>query len=68
MQKVREIVTNILKEHAVDTVCFVGCGGSLSGFFPAKYFLSCEAKKLKVGYINANEFVHATPRKLEQMQ
>lgn len=64
MQKVREIVTNILKEHAVDTVYFVGCGGSLSGFFPAKYFLSCEAKKLKVGYINANEFVHATPKEI----
>ena len=64
MQKVREIVTNILKEHAVDTVYFVGCGGSLSGFLPAKYFLSCEAKKLKVGYINANEFVHATPKEI----
>ena len=64
MQKVKEIVTSILKDHAVDTVYFVGCGGSLAGFFPAKYFLSCEAKKLKVGYINSNEFVHATPREI----
>ena len=64
MQKVKEIVGDILKDHAVDTVYFVGCGGSLAGFFPAKYFLSCEAAKLKVGYINANEFVHATPKEI----
>ena len=64
MQKVKEIVGDILKNHAVDTVYFVGCGGSLAGFFPAKYFLSCEAAKLKVGYINANEFVHATPKEI----
>ena len=64
MQKVKEIVGSILKDHAVDTVYFVGCGGSLAGFFPAKYFLSCEAAKLKVGYINANEFVHATPKEI----
>ena len=57
-------VGSILKDHAVDTVYFVGCGGSLAGFFPAKYFLSCEAAKLKVGYINANEFVHATPKEI----
>ena len=64
MQKVKEIVGSILKDHAVDTVYFVGCGGSLAGFFPAKYFLSCETAKLKVGYINANEFVHATPKEI----
>ena len=64
MQKVKEIVGSILKDHAVDTVYFVGCGGSLAGFFPAKYFLSCEAAKLQVGYINANEFVHATPKEI----
>lgn len=64
MEKVREIVKAILKNHQVDTIYFVGCGGSLSGFFPAKYFLSCEAEKMKVGYINSNEFVDATPREI----
>lgn len=64
MEKVREIVTGILKEHPIDTIYFVGCGGSLSGFFPAKYFVSCEAKKVKVGYINSNEFVYATPKEI----
>ena len=64
MDKVKEIIGSIVKKHEINTVYFVGCGGSLVGFFPAKYFLSCEAVKLKVGYINANEFVHATPKEI----
>ena len=48
MKKAREIVNSILKERTVENIYFVGCGGSLVGFYPAKYFLSCEAKKLKV--------------------
>ena len=64
MKKAREIVNNILKERTVENIYFVGCGGSLVGFYPAKYFLSCEAKKLKVGYCNSNEFVYATPREI----
>ena len=46
MQKVKEIVGSILKDHAVDTVYFVGCGGSLAGFFPATVFLSGGAAKV----------------------
>lgn len=64
MERVREIVNAVLKDHKIDTIYFVGCGGSLSGFFPAKYFLSCEAKKIQVGYINSNEFVYATPKEI----
>lgn len=64
MEKVREIVNAVLKNHKIDTIYFVGCGGSLSGFFPAKYFLSCEAEKIQVGYINSNEFVYATPKEI----
>ena len=48
MEKAREIVSSILKERQIDTIYFVGCGGSLAGFFPAKYFISCEARKVKV--------------------
>lgn len=66
MEKVREIVSSILKDRKVETVYFVGCGGSLAGFFPAKYFLSCEAVHIKIGYINSNEFVHATPREINE--
>lgn len=64
MEKAREIVSSILKERQIDTIYFVGCGGSLAGFFPAKYFISCEARKVKVGYINSNEFVYATPKEI----
>lgn len=64
MEKVREIVGKILKERDISIIYFVGCGGSLSGFFPAKYFLNCEAERLKTGYINSNEFVHATPKEV----
>lgn len=64
MERVREIVNAVLKDLKIDTIYFVGCGGSLSGFFPAKYFLSCEAKKIQVGYINSNEFVYATPKEI----
>ncbi len=28
------------------------------------FFLDCEAKKLAVGYVTSNEFVHATPNAL----
>ena len=66
MDKVRKIISEIVEKQEINTVYFVGCGGSLSGFFPAKYFLSEEAKKIKVGYMNANEFVHATPKELDE--
>ena len=64
MEKVRKIISEIVEKQEINTVYFVGCGGSLSGFFPAKYFLSEETKKIKVGYMNANEFVHATPKEI----
>ena len=61
MQKAKEIVSRILEKRAVKNIYFVGCGGSLVGFWAAKYFLSREAKQLREGYMNANEFVYATP-------
>ena len=64
MEKVRKIISEIVEKQEINTVYFVGCGGSLSGFFPAKYFLSEETKKIKVGYMNANEFVHSTPKEI----
>ena len=66
MEKVRKIVSTVLAERKVDTIYFVGCGGSLVGFYPAKYFLNCEASHLKTGYMNANEFVYATPKEINE--
>ncbi|MBZ7394994.1 SIS domain-containing protein [Klebsiella michiganensis] len=58
------IIRDILTRQRIERVWFVGCGGSLTGFWPGKYFLDCEAKKLAVGYVTSNEFVHATPKAL----
>lgn len=58
------IIRDILTRQRIERVWFVGCGGSLTGFWPGKYFLDCEAKKLAVGYVTSNEFVHATPQAL----
>ena len=66
MKVVKEIVDSILEKGPVKTVYFVGCGGSLVGFFPAKYFLNCEAKEIRTGYMNSNEFVHTTPKEVNE--
>ncbi len=38
----------------------------INRFWPGKYFLDCEAKKLAVGYVTSNEFVHAAPAMVKQ--
>ena len=53
MEKVRKIISEIVEKQEINTVYFVGCGGSLSGFFPAKYFLSEETMNIIVGSLNA---------------
>lgn len=63
-ENARRIISDILGKQNIERVWFVGCGGSLTGFWPGKYFLDCEASKLAVGYITSNEFVHATPKAL----
>ncbi len=63
-ENARRIISDILGKQNIERVWFVGCGGSLTGFWPWKYFLDCEASKLAVGYITSNEFVHATPKAL----
>lgn len=61
-ENARRIISDILGKQNIERVWFVGCGGSLTGFWRGKYFLDCEASKLAVGYITSNEFVHATPK------
>lgn len=63
-ENARRIISDILGKQNIERVWFVGCGGSLTGFWPGKYFLDCEASKLAVGYITSNEFVHAMPKAL----
>ena len=48
-----------------DVYC-VACGGSLSAFYSVYYLLRNEAKSFDVAYMTANEFVHATPVRVNE--
>lgn len=47
-------------------VYFVACGGSQAAIYPAKYLLDCEAKEFGAKIYNSDEFVHATPKSLDE--
>ena len=40
----KRIVADVLSEHQIDSVAFVGCGASMSELYPAKYFLANNTK------------------------
>lgn len=61
MEKVRAIVSEIVGKRIVDTIAYVGCGASKADLYPAKYFLTNAAKKLRAAHYTANEFVNDTP-------
>ncbi|ADL06681.1 SIS domain-containing protein [Lacrimispora saccharolytica] len=63
MIKVEEIIREILEaKREIYNISFVGCGGSLVGFYPAYYYVTKEAKKIAAYYISSNEFVHDMPK------
>lgn len=57
---------NSTTEQGITEVYLVACGGSLVDMYPSKYFLESEAKKVVTGMYTANEFVHATPKRLNK--
>lgn len=63
--EIKEIVADIVKAKAetggIKQVYYVACGGSYGAFYPVKTFLETEAKQIKVGLYNSNEFVHNVP-------
>ena len=61
LSKPREIVADVLSNHEIDSVAFVGCGASMSELYPAKYFLANNTKTLNVQIFTANEFNYDTP-------
>lgn len=65
---VKEIVAEIMEKKkeagGIREVYFVGCGGSLGAFYPAKIFLETESASIRTGWYNSNEFVHNTPKVL----
>ncbi len=57
-----QIISEIKSKYpAINNVYFVGCGASQSDLYPAKYFLSQNAKRLRTDLIVANEFVYNPP-------
>lgn len=66
LEKVKEIVNEIVSENEIKTVVFVGCGASKSELYPAKYFLADLSKELRVAHYTANEFNYDTPKWLDE--
>lgn len=67
---VKEIVAEIKKtmdqNGGLKHVYFVACGGSKAAIFPGLYLLQSEAKSFSATTYTSNEFVHATPKELDE--
>jgi fructoselysine 6-phosphate deglycase len=50
--------------RGIDSVFFVGCGGSLLSTWPVQYLLERSVPDLAVFHMNANEFVYREPARL----
>lgn len=59
---IEEIIAGKREDGGIKEVYYVACGGSYGAFYPAKIFLETEAKEIRVGLYNSNEFVHNTPK------
>ena len=56
----------MVKEREIEQVYFVACGGSKAAIFPGLYLLQSEAKTFSATTYTSNEFVHATPKELDE--
>lgn len=69
-QTVKEIVAEIKQKldakGGLKQVYFVACGGSKAAIFPGLYLLQSEAKTFGAATYTSNEFVHATPKELDE--
>ena len=67
---VKEIVAEIKEKMeargGLKHVYFVACGGSKAAIFPGLYLLQSEAKGFSATTYTSNEFVHATPKELDE--
>ena len=59
---IAEIIQNKKEDGGVNSLYFVGCGGSLGALYPAKTFLEKESVTLRSAWVNSSEFVHNPPR------
>ncbi|EGO9400009.1 SIS domain-containing protein [Enterococcus faecalis] len=62
----KEIVKEIVSNHEIKSVIFVGCGASKADLYPAKYFLEQNAQQLRISHFTANEFNYSTPRSVNE--
>lgn len=69
-KSVKEIVSEIKvkmdQAGGLKHVYFVACGGSKAAIFPGLYLLQSEAKTFGATTYTSNEFVHATPKELDE--
>ena len=69
-EKIKQIVSEIKEKLApkggLKHVYFVACGGSKAAIFPGLYLLQSEAKTFSATTYTSNEFVHATPKELDE--
>ena len=67
---VKEIVSYIKKKMdaagGLKHVYFVGCGGSKAAIYPGCYLLENEAATFGASTYTSNEFVHLTPKELDE--
>lgn len=68
--EIRAIVSEIREKMesrgGLKHVYFVGCGGSKAAIFPGLYLLQSEARNFSATTYTSNEFVHATPKELDE--
>lgn len=61
--EIRQFIDDTL-DGSVDTVYFVGCGGSLLSTYPVQFLLETHAGDVAVFHMNADEFVHRAPARV----
>lgn len=63
---IAEIKQKMEERGGLKHVYFVACGGSKAAIFPGLYLLQSEAKTFSSTTYTSNEFVHATPKELDE--
>lgn len=62
----KSIIAKVLEEKkdkgGINSIYFVGCGGSLGALYPAKTFMEKESTAIRSAWINSSEFIHSTPK------
>lgn len=63
---VKDIKANLKDKRGVKNIIFVACGGSQAAIYPGFFLMRSEAKNITTNIINSNEFVHSTPKSVDE--